>query len=164
MLSGAVGVVRSILEAIAAHPDHVRWFDFLFIFQIFLMLGGVVGLHALQKGSYERIGWKRFYTTIGASLILVVGLVVDMPESLFFGWLRLTAYLFMLVGFVLLGVATLQAKILPRWCGVGLIISLPTTIPLEEFGGMLFGLLLLALGYVLWSRRGTPAGRPLCVR
>ncbi len=65
-----------------------------------------------------------------------------------------------LVGFVLYGAATLQARVLPRWCGVGLIVGLPVTIALENYGTILFGLLWLALGYMLWSRRGAPAEQP----
>lgn len=53
-----------------------------------------------------------------------------------------------LVGFVLYGTATLQAtRVLPRWCGVGLIVGLPVTIFLGEIWGfVVFGILWLALG------------------
>lgn len=69
-------------------------------------------------------------------------------------WLIPIGSLAVLVGFVLYGAATLQARALPRWCGVGLIVGLPLTIALGEIWGfVVFGLLWLALGYVLWSQR-----------
>ena len=64
------------------------------------------------------------------------------------------------VGLIIYGVATLQAKVLPRWCGLGLIIIPPITVVLGDYGGIVFGLLWLALGYMLWSWRGTAAEQP----
>ena len=43
---------------------------------------------------------------------------------------------------------------------MGLIIVSPITVVLGDYEGILFGLLWLALYYVLWSRRGTAAERP----
>ena len=65
-----------------------------------------------------------------------------------------------MVGLVLYGAATLQARVLPRWGGIALIVSLPLTILLQDFGGLVFGLVWLALGYVLWSRRGAATEQP----
>ena len=66
-----------------------------------------------------------------------------------------------LVGFALYSAATLQARVLPRWCSVGLIVGLPVAIALRLYGGnILFGLLWLALGYVLWSRGEAATEQP----
>jgi uncharacterized protein YjbI with pentapeptide repeats len=70
-----------------------------------------------------------------------------------------------LVGIVLLGIATLRARVLPRWCGAALIGVLPVSVALHYWvipvGGLAFGLVWLALGYVLWSHRGAePRWRP----
>ena len=62
-----------------------------------------------------------------------------------------------MVGLILYGAATLQAKVLPRWCGIAIIVVLPVTILLGDYGGMFFGLVWLALGYMLWSHRGAPS-------
>lgn len=84
----------------------------------------------------------------------ILGLVVLLLGSAALEWLIPIGSLAVLVGFVLYGVDTLQARVLPRWCGVGLIIDLPVTIALGEIWGfVVFGLLWLALGYVLWSQR-----------
>jgi len=66
----------------------------------------------------------------------------------------------MSLGLVLLGVATLRARVLPRWCGVGLI-ALVVFSALGAFGGFLVvGLLWLALGYALLSQPGASVARP----
>jgi hypothetical protein len=161
MLSGVIQVVYSILVAIVAHPEEIRWLIVLYIAQVLLMLGGLIGLHILQKEHYGRIGEAGFYTVIAASLaqivalvlVQIIGLVVvvlgndDALERI----IRM-GDLFALVGLVMIGVATLQARVLPRWCGLGLIIIQPLAMTLEEFGGTLFGLFWLALGYMLWSK------------
>ena len=84
-----------------------------------------------------------------------------------------------LVGYPLYGVATLQARALPRWCGVAFIAALPAGLalsvlwtllafvasyePFLAFSGvstfMVLGLAWLALGYALWARREAPAVR-----
>jgi hypothetical protein len=70
----------------------------------------------------------------------------------------------MLAGFVLYGVATVQARVLPRWYGLALIAALPVTLTLATYGTTLFGLILLVLGYALWSRGSATTGQPLRVR
>ena len=80
----------------------------------------------------------------------------------------------MVVGFALYGVATLRAKVLPRWCGVAFIAALPVALAssilcivlwawvfqerdfLLHLSGdsivhSVFGLACLALGYALWA-------------
>src|SRR5829696_5166823 len=95
---------------------------------------GMVGFHVLQRHSYGREAREALFG-------LVVGLVS------------------MVVGFALYGVATLQAKVLPRWCGVAFIAALPVALALSvslHFSSIqfiVFGLAWLALGYALWARR-----------
>ena len=56
----------------------------------------------------------------------------------------------MIVGFVLLGAATLRLEALPRWCSMPLIVCLPLAITLGDYGGgIVLGLLWLAVGYAL---------------
>jgi hypothetical protein len=62
-------------------------------------------------------------------------------------------YLVQTVGFVVYGTATLLARVLPRWCGLGLIFGPPVEFIWELYGGILFGVLWVALGYMLWTRK-----------
>ena len=66
----------------------------------------------------------------------------------------------MLVGFVLYGAATLRARVLPRWYGSALMVSLPVSLPFAVYGSVLFGVILLVLGCVLWLRSGATTGQP----
>ena len=65
-----------------------------------------------------------------------------------------------MVGLVLYGGATWQAGVLARWCGLGLIVVPPVAFYMNSkvfYGSLaLFGVLWVALGYVLWSQRGMP--------
>ncbi len=99
-----------------------------------------------------------------ATLALVVGLIVELVgimdlEGLFFPVGTLAVF----TGFVLYGAASLQARVLPRWCGIGFIVG-PFMLLLGGLGGIVFGLLWLALGYVLWSQRGAATERRSRVR
>jgi len=124
-------------------------------------LGGLIGLHALQERRYGRVGLAGFYSAfVGTVLVLVVrvnGTGDDVLEpALAVGGLGV------IVGFVLLGIAILRARVLPRWCGLLLIASLPLWVAsVVVFGlvaangtqlstGTAPGLICLALGYVLW--------------
>ncbi len=171
MLAGVVWVVSGIL-AVVYQGEHApgTFADYLvegtFAVGLLLTVVGMVGLHALQKENYGRIGRAGFYTVVVASLGQVLGTVVLLAGSAALAWLVFpVGVLAVLVGFVLYGAATLQARVLPRWCGVGLIVGLPVAIALGLYGGnVLFGLFWLALGYLLWSRMGTAAEQPSRVR
>jgi hypothetical protein len=86
--------------------------------------------------------------------LAVLGILVYTPGTLLLS-----------IGMLLLGIATVRARVLPRWCGVALIVGVVAMFIGAESGGMvLFGLVWVAVGYVLWSGRGTPAEQPAHVR
>jgi membrane protein implicated in regulation of membrane protease activity len=72
------------------------------------------------------------------------------------------------VGLALYGAATLRAGVLASWCGWALIVVPPIASLLNSkvfYGSIaLFGVLWVALGYVLWSQSGRPSERPSRVR
>ena len=175
-----VGVAFIVLVLIPKARDGSPFYIFgsvlLFVAVWLLLLVALAGFHALQKEHYGRIGRAGFYTVIvGASAMIVIQLLTWVGVTL-----GITALVFpdpvglliVMVGFVLYGVATLQARVLPRWCGVGLIVGVPVLIGIsvvseeygEMLGGILFGLLWLALGYVLWSESGAAAEHPARAR
>ena len=169
MLAGVAFIVNGLLPPLGLanpeDPSDVPLLDGLFVLALLLVVAGLLGLHALQKGNYGRIGRAGFYTLVLATLVQVVGLVGFMLGSTALEWLIALGSLAVFVGFVLYGAATLQAQVLPRWCGVGLIVGMPVAAVLGEIWGFLvFGLLWLALGYVLWSQRGVAADQPSRVR
>ena len=74
-------------------------------------------------------------------------------------WLVPVASLAVMIGFVLYGVATLRARVLPRWCGVALIVAFPAAIASGTYAYFWLGLVWLALGYLLWRKRSTATER-----
>jgi len=122
-------------------------------------LGGVVGLHNRQTPSYGRLGTAGFLAAFTGIALLIVGLILSFILSFLVGGDFRTAFLdpvlgaglwSVLVGFVLLGAATLRLKALPRWCGVALSICLPLAIILGDYGGgLVLGVTWLAISYVL---------------
>jgi hypothetical protein len=79
-------------------------------------------------------------------------------------WLLPVATLAVFVGFAFYGVATLRARVLPRWCGVALIVAFPAAIALGTYYYSYYyyvwlGLVWQALGCLLWRQRGTATER-----
>jgi len=173
MLAGAAFIVLMLIPE--GSPGSFLYIlnGLVFIAAVLLVLVGLAGFHALQKGNYGRIGRAGFYTVIVAALAQIIAQVGSMLGSTAFRFLDFLGLLGVMVGFVLYGAATLQVRALPRWCGVGFIVGLPVWLVVSvvlgnEFGaslgGILFGFLWLALGYVLWSQRGPATEPPSRVR
>ena len=126
-------------------------------------LVGLVALHTRQSRSYGTLGLAGFLAAAaGTALVLLNVLLVSMGRRDLLDLLLGLGFLGMLVGFVVLGVATIRGKVLPGWCGVALIVALPVAAALGEYGGgLVLGLLWLALGYALWSGRVGSFRRPI---
>jgi hypothetical protein len=129
MLGGLFWVVWSLLGRVSFEAAGSPFADLMLLLAALLTLGGLVGLHALQGGNYGRLGRAGFYTA-------AVGLLLQALAALFFmgsdAWEVTLQWLvapvgswIILVGLVLYGAATLQARVLARWWGVGLIVVPP---------------------------------------
>lgn len=116
-------------------------------------LVGLVALHTRQSRSYGALGLGGFLAAAaGTALVLLNVLLISLGRRNLLDLLLGLGFLGMLVGFVVLGVATIRGKVLPGWCGVALIVALPVAAALGDYGGgIVLGLLWLALGYALWS-------------
>ena len=125
-------------------------------------LVGLLGLHARQTTSYGMLGMVGFLAAlVGTALVLANVLLIRAAGRDLLDLLLLLGLLGMLFGFVLLGVATLRAGVLPQWAGVALILVLPVSALLgDSGGGLVFGIVWLALGYVLLAA-GTLGSRSL---
>jgi hypothetical protein len=165
MLGGATWAVLGLsavfgyLQAIPGREDVV-----LFVVALLLTAAGLVALHALQGESYGLLGRVGFYVALAAITARVLGAVVFLAGSSALEWLSLPGTVGMTVGFVLYGLATLQAGVLPRWYGVVLIVCMPVSLPLAVYGTALFGLILVVLGYGLWLRKDAATTQPPRVR
>ncbi len=119
------------------------------------MLVGLLGLHARQDANYGVLGRVGFLAAlVGTALVLANVLLIRAAERNLLDLLLLLGLLGMLLGFLLLGIATLRARVLPQWAGVALILVLPVAALLGDYGGgLVFGIVWLALGYILLAAR-----------
>lgn len=161
-LGGAAWLVLGLsnvfgyLQAIPGREDVA-----LLVLALLLTAAGMAGLHALQGESAGLLGWA------GISLVIIslgaraLGAGAFLAGSSALQWLSYPwGTIGMLLGFVLYGLATLRAGVLPRWYGVAVIVSMPVSLPLATYGTALFGLILAVLGLALWSRKGATAEQP----
>lgn len=172
LVAGAAFIVEGILTLVgpeqgpeAAGSPFFYLSNSVFVIAFIGILGGLIGLHALQAPSYGKIGRAGLVASLIGIALMLLTTVIAMASagrpSDVVGAIFGIAFLVTLVGFVLYGAATLQAKVLPRWGGLALIIVLPISIVLSGYGGnALFGLMWLGLGYVLWSQRGAASEQP----
>ena len=142
---------------------------------LLLLTAGLAGLYARQAGRFGRLGVAGFVLAFIGLALMVLGNVIEFWISdLIFADVQLGEFkqvgvgsfliglCVLAVGLVLVGIVTIQAKVLPRWSRV-----LPLVIALLLASGFLvalsigewgFWLIVLSLGpgwvllgYVLWS-------------
>lgn len=118
-------------------------------------LVGLLGLYARQAASYGVLGTVGFLAAlVGTILVLANVLLIRAAERNLLDLLLLLGLVGMLLGFVLLGIATLRAGVLPQWAGVVLILVLPVSALLGDYGGgLVLGIVWLAFGYILLAGR-----------
>jgi hypothetical protein len=167
-----------VLSAPAGDLVFVVGLYVLLVVALFLVPIGMVGFHFLQRGNYGRIGSVGFWTVVMASIVLGLGLggYQWWKNSTLLWLVSPVGTLGLLVGFIFYGAATIQARVLPHWCGMAFMAALPAAIallwirPLFGLGAgssttsILFGLVWMALGYVLWTRSRESGERPTRVR
>jgi len=166
MGAGALAILYFLLSLAAGKGDEPGPLDILVILAMLLEVVGLLGFHALQGRNYGRIGRAGLYTSIGSLVIFEFLLLASLVGGdVGLDWLVAVGVLGLLVGLALYGAATLQAGVLPRWCGILFIIFMPVGILLGDLQPIWGGLGWLALGYALWSHSGSAATqRPSRVR
>ena len=174
MLDGLLWVANDLCGRLSPDPDD--WdcnsaYDYLTnaidSAAYLLLLVGLVGLHARQAERYGPLGTAGFFAAfVGAAMVGVANPAEHcLGLDVLGGLVYLPGVLLLSIGTLLLGIATMRARVLPRWCGVALIVGLVAMFIGADSGGMVvFGLAWVAVGYVLWSGRGAPAEQPARVR
>lgn len=125
------------------------------------MLVALLGLRARQAPAYGWLGTVGFALSfLGTALLCAITVIAivsgDALGEAILGSIFISGILGWFVGFPLLGIATLRARMLPRWCGVLLLAFFPLFLFLLAsygWGGIALGFLWIWLGYPLLSQR-----------
>lgn len=175
---GVAAILAGVLLAVKggaiilsdADPSFVPLATLLFAF-------GMVGLHAgLREGGgpLGALGLLLAWATFVASVVNLIGLALPIPTPgdpdapTLLQITYMVAFLGILLGLLVLGVATLRARVMPApWLGAPLAVGV-LWFPLQGVGfvisdgvGLVLGGLAWAfLGYVLWAQSGAPAQQP----
>jgi len=156
MLGGLVWMAFNVYALAQEGGTHARpgaGFAAFYAAALLLTNAGLLGFHALQQDAYGRLGRVGLYTVLASSaLLLLSALILPFAAPAVFGVVNMIGLVGVLVGFILYGVATLRARVLPLWCGVLFAAFLPVSIALGDYGNFFTGLALLVLGYVLLQR------------
>jgi hypothetical protein len=161
LAAGLMFLLSGILTLIAA-PQIILGSLSYYLLEIVLVaafaltLVTIVGLHALQRGRYGRLGTAgSLLTFVGYALVLVSAHLITVVGGEPVSFVRLMGGLVMVVGSILLGVMTLYARVLPWWGGVLLIVSFPLD-DILDLGvlseSIVFAVVWGSLGYALFSR------------
>ncbi len=194
--SGLISLLAGVLYAVGAllHPvgeslaavSSPNWVPAHLVYWVSVLLLhlGLVGLYARQAEQTGRLGLVGFVLAfIGTALVgsilvfasTILPLIAAEAQAIFDRAARPPDFLlpvFILgfgLGWILLGVVTMRAGVLPRWSGLLLIIGvtlfmISEAAPFEAtlahtlvtVGDIIFGLGLVWIGYALWSEQREP--------
>jgi hypothetical protein len=126
-------------------------------------LTAIAALHFIQRRRYGRLGALASASAIGGTAMVVTGFLVsglDSDTAFFLGIGLLTIGVVVAsTGIVLLGIVTITARVLPRWCGIALLAGSPPGVailfmflaPLAMVGNLPPG-----SGQIGWALAGIP--------
>jgi hypothetical protein len=139
----------------------------LLFLAMLLLAVGVAGLviHTRNAGRFGRLGWiGSVASVVGVAVVIISGLIQDV----FFGgdfplmpFLVIPAGLVLVVGFLLLGITILRARVVPLWVAVLFVVGTLAMLGVNDqnaqvFLAIPFGIAWVAVGYVLWWGKDTP--------
>ncbi len=143
----------------------------LTLLSVLLLAVGAAGLVTLVRryGRFGRAG--KAGVLIGAAGAALLA-IATLAQAIFFGgdfalmpYVVVPGLLALVVGFLLLGISILRARVLPRWAAALVIVgALSMLLANEQTARVLlmipFGVAWVAVGYALWSGAGAPSGQP----
>ncbi len=182
MVGGALSVVSAVMiasmprgcignECAFREMRDVGIAGALLILALLLIMVGAAGLviRARNAGRFGALG--KTGAVLGAVGIalpvigsLIQGILFDGDYPLM-PYFVIPGVLALVVGFALLGIAVLRARVLPRWAAVLLIIGSLAMLAFNDQNAQAlmaipFGIAWAAVGYVLWSGKGEAIQQP----
>ncbi len=153
ILQAVMGLIKPQTETFSGTSDYVL--EVVFIIALLATIFALMGFHTYAQSRYGKLGATGFWSALaGTFLILVSASATLAAGQNSLGIFFLIGLLLSFIGFVLLGVATLSAKVLPTWAGLALILGFPLSVLLNTLGGgILYGLAWLGVGYYFRNLR-----------
>jgi hypothetical protein len=136
-----------------------------------LIAVGLAGLvvRAVRSGSFGRLGRSGLVTILAGAALAAAGTVMNAWNPSLVPAFIIPGVLAIIVGFVLLGIAVLTARVLPRWAAAALILGSLCMLAFNDQNaqvlfGIPFGIAWIVTGYALGLATGDAAPRSGRVR
>lgn len=157
VLAGSIYAGQGFILPWFADPRVEAAFLVMLLLGVLAALAAIARLHALQGGSYGRLGVVVSLVAFIGTAFLLVGAVLEALAGPAFE----PAAIFLVIGLVVasgglsfLGVVTLVAGVLPRWCGVLIIAGNPSVASFFTDYWWILNIAWVLVGYALF-RAGT---------
>ena len=129
----------------------------------------VLVIRARRAGRFGRLGITSVIVGAVAAMLLFIGTGLNTQDSSLVPLFIIPGLLALIVGFVLLGVAVLRARVLPRWAAILLIVGSLAMLGFNDQNWQALmtvpnGLAWMAVGYALWSDSDSSIARTKPVR
>jgi hypothetical protein len=140
----------------------------LLMLALLLVVAGLV-IRARHAGRFGGLGITSVVVGAVAAVLLFIGTVLNTQDSSLVPPFIIPGLLALIVGFVLLSVAVLRARVLPRWAAILLMVGSLAMLGFNDQNwqalmAIPYGLAWMAVGYVLWSDREGTVGQVVHVR
>ena len=143
----------------------------LLMLALLLVVAGAAGLviRARHAGRFGGLGITSVVVGAVAAVLLFIGTVLNTQDSSLVPLFIIPGLLALIVGFVLLSVAVLRARALPRWAAILLMVGSLAKLGFNDQNWQALvavpnGLAWMAVGCVLWSDREGTVGQVVRVR
>ncbi len=137
------------------------------ILSALLVAAGLAGMVVLVRhaGRFGRLGRASLIVIAIGAALLVIGTVLNAWDSSLVPAFIIPGILVLISGVLLLAIAVLRSRVLPRWAAVLLIVGALAMLGFNDQNwqalmAIPFGIAWVGVGYALWSSRSfsTPAG------
>jgi hypothetical protein len=177
LVSGVTSVIGDLLRLFvdveSAESATTASYTFVFLMYLLgaaLLLLGLVGLYVSQSEEAGVLGFVGFLVaflgtvllagTLWFELFITPSLAAEAPELAeaelgLAGFIL--AFLSVIIGWLLFGVATLRARVYPPWAAVLLIVGVVVSFFPIPLSGVVFSVAVAWMGFVLFTRRGATA-------
>ena len=153
LIQAIMGLIKPQTEIFSGTADYVL--EAVFVVALLATIIGLLGFHSFAKSRYGKAGTVGSWLAIAGSGLMTISAIVTLfagQNSL--GPAFLGGMLLALIGYIILGSATLRTKVLPILGGAALILGFPLSVFLSSLGGgILFGLTWLWLGSFLMKQK-----------